>query len=349
MNSARLGTRGAGVIAARMKLARLFAATEEEARELALNLEESPVFKRLKLSGVVRLAEFPRARFAAKQFAGCGVKLSAGSGLGGLIDGNGEIVKLIQRVGRENFEKWFLRSEASEATAAEECDLTLVEARRLREFVDKVYIQAEFDSMGVEPQAPPEKFYSAVAGITIENGRPVLAFFNREVWKGKYSVDSQRFSEYLSSLSGPEAEKAQSLMRRLEFIEQRKTTLYRLLELLLKAQEAYLVSGDPEKRKPLTQRDLSREIGTDPSVLNRLVSNKSVQLPWGLEAPLVVLIPSAKDIAKELLYGVIETNQGRSDEKLRQLLEERHAIKLSRRSIAQYRKELEAQNNRAGA
>jgi len=323
-----------------LKLAQLSSMSEAEFAKTQEELESSRVFLLLKAAGVIHSSEFPHARFAAKQFAGYGVRLSVASGVPALIDGNGEVVGLIQRIGQEKFEACFLKGETSDVAAAEECDITLGQTQQLRDFVNKVYIQAEFEHPGTEP-AVPAQAYSAVAGISVENGRPVLSFFHREIWKGQYAVNQQKLAEYLNAISDDDKKKAESLVGKLEFLERRKTTLYRLLELLLGKQAVYLMSGEPKDRKPLTQRELARDIGVDASVLNRLVSNKSVQLPWGLEAPLMTLIPSAKDIAKELLCGLMETNPGLTDDRLRQLLEEKHAVTISRRSVAQYRKELE--------
>ena len=322
-----------------MKLARMMSISESEFAATQDKLEQSLLFSLLKIAGVICLSEFPRARFAAKQFGGYGVKSSV-SGIGGLIDGNGDLVKLIQRVGQEKFETWFLKSDASEVEVAEKCDLTLDEIRKLRDFVDKVYIQSEFEQTGSEPSAQPEQVLSAVAGISIENGKPVLSFFHREIWKGQYAVNQQKLAKYLHAVPADDADKAKTIISKLEFLERRKTTLFSLLEILLKEQKTYFISGEPSKRKPLTQRELSRDIGVDPSVLNRLVSNKSVQLPWGLEAPLSALIPSAKQVNLELLYKIIEAKPDFTDEQLRKEMESRHSVKLSRRSIAQYHKEL---------
>jgi len=81
-------------------------------------------------------------------------------------------------------------------------------------------------------------------------------------------------------------------------------------------------------------------LGVDPSVINRLISNKSVQMPWGLEAPLSVFFPSAKDINREKLDELAHANPGWRDEDLRREMDRRHGVMLSRRSIGQYRQEL---------
>jgi len=110
----------------------------------------------------------------------------------------------------------------------------------------------------------------------------------------------------------------------------------------------YLRSGDPARRQPLTQRGMAGKLGVDPSVLNRLISNKSVQMPWGLQAPLATFFPSAKDINRERLYVLAGESPGQTDAALARELARVHGVRLSRQSIAQYRKELSMGECRRG-
>lgn len=332
--AARTGT--SAVIQGRMKLARLMEMPEAELEDLARRLEGSPLFERLSLAGILRSSEFPAARFAARRFAGYGLRMS-GSGLPELMDGNCDLVRLMQGMGQERFEEWFLGEKSfSDDERARNCGITVEEARLLREFADRAFIQGEF-----ETSAPaPEKVFSAVAGIEIEGDKPVLAFFHREIWKKRYSVDQERLAQYLAAMAPVEAGKVRNLLHRLDIVEQRKTTLYRLLEEILRSQADYLRTGEPERRQPLTQRSLAASLQVDASVINRLISNKSVQMPWGIETPLETFFPSAKDINRERLYVLAGEHPGLSDTALARELERVHGVRLSRRSIAQYRKEL---------
>ena len=74
-----------------------------------------------------------------------------------------------------------------------------------------------------------------------------------------------------------------------------------------------------------------------PSVLNRLISNKSIELPWGLETPLKTLFPSRKSMLLERLHGLIREYPASTDDELRVLIARMYGAKLSCRSIAQYR------------
>ncbi|MEK7287703.1 MAG: hypothetical protein AAB091_03995 [Elusimicrobiota bacterium] len=76
------------------------------------------------------------------------------------------------------------------------------------------------------------------------------------------------------------------------------------------------------------------------SALNRMISNKAIQMPWGLEAPIKTLLPSAKTCLKERLYSLALAKPGLTDKKLAFELWLQCRARLSLRSIAQYRKEL---------
>jgi hypothetical protein len=319
----------------RMMLAQLMELPEAGLESLAQDIEASPLFFRLASARVIISSEFPCARFAARRFAGRSLRLS-GSGLPELVDGNCDLARLMQDVGRERFEKWFLGdAPLSDEERARGCGISAEQARKLREFMDRAFILGEFETAS----AAPERVFSAVAGICMESGTPTLAFFHREVWKKSCRIDKERLTECLSTLSADDVGKAKDLVRRLEAMERRKTTLYRLLEEILKVQANYLSTGEPGRRQPLMQRDMAKTLGVDPSVLCRLISNKSVQMPWGLEAPLGVFFPSAKDINRDRLYVLACAQPGLTDAMLTRELERVHGVRLSRRSIAQYRKE----------
>ena len=63
-------------------------------------------------------------------------------------------------------------------------------------------------------------------------------------------------------------------------------------------------------------------------------------MPWGRQAPLKTFMPSGKLLARDYLYDLAVAMPDFSDEGLRAEMERAHGLKLSRRSIAQYRKEL---------
>lgn len=336
-----MGLRAAAKTGARLqgmlKLARLLEAPESELAEAVKRAESTPLFQRLLAERVVRVDPFPEARFSARRFGGWGLRTSS-EGLPQLLDGRDELLELMRRIGQEDFEACFLKGEGlTDAERARRCGISVADCVRVRDFLDKVYVQEELEG----PAAPaPARTFSAVAGIALEDGKPVLGFFNRDIWKGRYAVDETRLSELLRRVPPGDARRLEALLKRLSFFDRRKSTLYRVLEEVVAAQAAYFASGDPGARRPFSQKELAGLVESDPSVINRLVAEKSVQLPWGVEAPLKALLPSAKTLLRDRLYDLAAARPELSDEELRRALAEKHGALLSRRSITQYRAEL---------
>jgi hypothetical protein len=321
-----------------MKLARLLELPERDLERRVREIESGEVFRSLMEAGVIALETPSHARFAARRFAGHGMRTSV-EGLPELIDGNGDLAQLMMRVGQDLFQECFLGEAAlPDKERARACGLTLDEVRRLREYVDRLYVQEQFESAASSPA--PETTFSAVAGIAIEDGKPILGFFHRDIWDKRYRVDVEKQKEWLSSLAARAARRADTLLRELEFIDRRKTTLYRVLEALIAEQADFLVASDPERRRPLSQKSLAERLNIAPSVLNRLIANKCVELPWGLESPLGAFVPSRKSLSLGRLHDLARLNPGLSDEGLSAALNESYGVALSRRSIAQYRKDL---------
>ena len=335
--TASTGARTSAALLGALKMAQTAEMPEEEFEKLIKELEGGRVFQLLKTSGAINLSEFPSARYAARKYAGYGLKTTAAD-MPELADGSGDLVALIQGVGQEKFEACFLKDAVmSDIERAEECDISVKDAERLRDFVNRAFIQAEFEG---KTEAPAAKVYSAVAGIELDDGEPVLAFFHREIWKGRYKVDADKLAQLLPGLDQAERRRAENVLKKIEFADKRKTRLYRALEILVSVQAEYLTTGDPSRRRPLSQKTLAKNLEVDPSVLNRLISNKSIQMPWGLEAPMEVLMPSSKKVNLDRLYTIAAEKPQLSDNLLREELRSRHGVDLSRRSIAQYRKDL---------
>ncbi|MFI5363167.1 MAG: hypothetical protein ACHQ49_14465 [Elusimicrobiota bacterium] len=330
-----------------MKLARLMEMSEGDFEARVRELEGDAVFRRLVATKVVSVQPYDGAGFAARRFGGWGLR-TASDGLSSVLDAQGEMAELMRRVGRERFEECFLHDHDAaydDAERARLCGISREEAVSLRELVDRLYIQSEFD--GASSEAAPSKTYSAVAGVVVAGGRAELAFFNREIWKGRYRIDEPKRRSLLGEMSAADAKRAERILRDLEFLDRRKTTLYRLLEFALEVQTRFFASGDPGQRRPLTQREAADRLDALPSVLNRLISNKSIELPWGLETPLKTLFPSRKSLLLDRLHDLIRERPASTDEELRALLARAHGAKLSCRSIAQYRAELGLGSSRA--
>lgn len=332
-------------VQAGIKLARLMEMPEKEVAGRVTELEAEVMFRRLLRAQVIAVQPYANAAFIAQRLGGWGLR-TASEGLPASLDGDGDLARLLRKVGRRRFEECFLgEGGLPDVEISRRCRITRQDAARIRELVNSLYIKAEFEDSAHTP-APP-KVYSAVAGVTLNAGRPGLAFFNRPIWKGRYQVDEGKLSEHLSRLSPPEARKVEALLRELRLLDRRKSTLYGVLESLLDRQAAFFASGDPDARQAVTQREVAGQLDVSPSALNRLISNKSVELPWGLQAPLKTLMPSRKSLIRDRLDALLREFPAATDAELSGMIRRLFGAALSCRSVTQYRAELGLPNVRS--
>jgi predicted nucleic acid-binding OB-fold protein len=322
-------------LAAGIKLARLLEAPEAEIAQRVRLLERGPLFERLVSTGVVSVEPYTDARFAVRRFAGYALR-AGDSGLSEALDGNSEEVQLMLRIGRERFEGVFLRDERlTDRQRASACGITEVQARKLRGLVDRLYIQGEF--AGEAQPGAPVTVFSSVAGIAVEAGKPILAFFHRDIWKGRYRIDADRRAALIGALRPDEVARAEALLRELELVDRRKSTLYKILEIIVEEQQDYFVSRDRDRRRPLLQCTVAARVGVSGSVVNRMVSNKAVEMPWGIEVPLKELLPSRKRILSGRVFSMKAEHPKLTDDEIREKFHQRYGVALSRALIFQYR------------
>lgn len=150
-------------------------------------------------------------------------------------------------------------------------------------------------------------------------------------------------SEYISK-------KLSAAMKLIKSIEQRRNTIYRVVEAILEHQAEFFERG-PMYLKTLTLRDIAERIGVHESTVSRAVSGKYLQCPHGIfeikyffqsgvssEMGESVSSESIKKIMKELVDRE-DPKKPLSDQ---QLMEELNqiGIMISRRTVAKYRDEL---------
>ncbi len=329
--SPRMRTLGA------IKLARLLKASETEFESEIKKIESAPLFQKLLTEGIIQIIPYAGAAFRTGKIEGPSPRSS--DGLPEILDGKGEMIPVIQKIGQEHFERYFLGDENfSVAETSLACGITLDEAVRLKELVNRLYIQSEFESPS--DNSEPRTVFSTVARIEIAGGRPALAFFNREIWKGRYQIDANKRSALEKSLPPGESTRLERMLRQLEILETRKSTLYRVLEALIAEQAEFLVSGDRNRLHILTQKTLADRLDINPGLLNRLISNKAVQLPWGLTAPLKLFFINRKAVLKNELCGLMASRSRLPDRELARIIRDLFSHEISRRTVAQYRLEL---------
>ncbi len=141
----------------------------------------------------------------------------------------------------------------------------------------------------------------------------------------------------------------------IKILRQRQETLLNVMTAILQIQKEYFRTEDVYNLKPMMIKDIAALTGYDLSVISRATNNKYVATPWGI-FPLRFFFSDSigeqadengEDVAEVLTNRKIEAEitalvdaedkkHPLSDEKIRQLMEER-GYEVSRRTVAKYR------------
>ena len=157
-----------------------------------------------------------------------------------------------------------------------------------------------------------------------------------------------------STLTGEERSYIRSKIRRaiwlFRAVEQRRLTLYRILETVLSYQKDFF-EGGPEKLHPLTMETVASGLGIHESTVSRALANKYVDTPYGVH-PLRLFFSSgvadqgqgrSKESVKRTIAGMVSRenpDQPLSDGQICEFLR-RDGLRISRRTVAKYRNEAE--------
>jgi len=185
--------------------------------------------------------------------------------------------------------------------------------------------------------------YSKVASVDRDVEGFVISYFSPSFARGHYLVNYERFEELSRSgaFSKDEAREARQLFRKLELINSRKDTLNQVLQGIVDKQALYFQTSDSRSLLPFSQKELAKRVGLAPSSVSRAIKGKSIDTPWGEEVPLKHFFPRPKRFRKELLRQLLEgDDELSSDEIIRTRLWEKFGVSVSRRSVANLRKEL---------
>ncbi len=146
-------------------------------------------------------------------------------------------------------------------------------------------------------------------------------------------------------------EKMRSALWFIRSIEQRKRTLVKVAESIVKVQRAFLDHGISNLR-PLTLREVADDISMHESTVSRVTTNKYVQTPQGLFELKYFFhrgVPSTggdsvsslrvKDLVRRYLTAE-DSQKPLSDQKIVEILAKVHGVEIARRTVAKYRGQL---------
>ena len=331
----------------RLEQASLLEMPEEEFNKLIIEAEDSPLFKKLsRKERIIRYQRYPKTDLSPR-FYQLNEEIAAGTGIldiESLLSDKEDLIRRIKKIGRENFERYFLypEPEVSVEEVARDCNLELAEVEKMNSLINDFSIMSEF----YNPSALSSEHgihYSKVASVERGAEGFIIGYLSPSYARGRYSIDYEGFEELRGSgaITGAEVKEIRQLFKRLELINSRKDTVTRILQGIVEKQVPYFESGNVKAVLPFSQKELAERIGLVPSSISRAISGKSLETPWGEEKALKDFFPRPRMFRRELIRQLLETGEEfPSDEAIKAKLEQKFGVSISRRSIASLRKEL---------
>ena len=231
-------------------------------------------------------------------------------------------------------------ADANEVAARFGC--SLLEAEEVLEAADRVYLVQSYEEAGAKSRPQPSfSTQSQVSGsdapvawVEIIDDKPSIQFSQDSVYAQRYHirVPDKNKPKTDAPTDAETVELARELLMRARLINQRLSSLSRLITSLCAQQIDYLKSGDARQLKPLAQADLAREMGEHPSTVSRLIRNKTIETPWG-RVPLLYLCQSKTDVVARLIGDFPKL----TDQQMVSKLREEYDCEIARRTVAYHR------------
>lgn len=346
------------ILKGRMRLAEFMDLPEYDFQKLIKEIKNEPLFKRLVApeAKVIRRKKFPGTSLAKFRTIPLDPSVTPSTDtltVQSFLAEEKDLLSTIKELGVDRFKEYFL-DRVSEITLEEivgKCDLTVEEVKKINNFVDRFYLQAE-SSQSPQEVRTAKIYYSTIASIEKEENGFSIGFFSAPMVEGRYIINFDRFEELKKAeeFDKNEIKKIKTLLDKLRLINSRKTIIYQIVQSIVETQRHFLESEDFRDLEPFTQACLSEKIGVDASLISRAINRKAIRIPQGREMPLKTFFPSKKETGKELVRQIIaqeETElQNRiikkpySDGQIQKKLKEDHSISISRRSVSEWRLDL---------
>lgn len=138
----------------------------------------------------------------------------------------------------------------------------------------------------------------------------------------------------------------------IEAIKQRQQTLYLTMRAIVDFQEAYFLSGDERKLKPMILKDIADLIDMDISTVSRVANSKYIDTPYGTKLVKSYFSEGMKnekgeDVSTREIKKIVEQlihkedkKKPLTDDKLALILKEK-GYPIARRTVAKYREQLD--------
>ena len=320
----------------------------EFAREIE-RIEKDPLFQKLFFGdqsnpGVIRRQRWPNGRFTGS-FYEVNEATTAGGERVKVEEALGERAALlpkIRKMGQEAFEKYFIHADEplSLAEISKRTGVGLEHVRAIHDMLLELGAQAEFSLP--KRTSGLARSYSCLARLTVADGKPEFEFFSPHWARGLYQVRYDLLEQWKmhGRLEGDERRQVTKLLKRIETVNLRQSTVFRIVESLSALQAEFLEKKDNLCLRPISLRQLAHRLDLAPSTVSRALAGRSVLLPWGKEVPTITLLPGRRRVLREIVADWLQTGADATDAALAERLRTERGIKVSRRTVNAVRNEL---------
>ena len=244
----------------------------------------------------------------------------------------------LYEITQSEFVQYFMSDNSDPELITDALGIPQIAVREIVELVDRVQIASSMQVTVDDTPSKPSTTHETEVIATIQRfddpPRAEIHVASGVEYNSRYRLEPVD--------SGADEDGAQ-LADVLRLINQRKSLTFRVLMFLYEYQYRYFVSGDALYLKPLTQADVSKDLGEQESTVSRILRHKNVDTSDG-SFPLKFFCQSKGEVLqrlisvrerRELISG--ERKKPYNDAELAEILEREYDTKIARRTVTYYR------------
>jgi len=345
----------------RLRMADWIEMPEREFAHEIEKIEKDPLFRKLffggsNLASAIRRERWPAGRLSSgfyeinDQIVAGGERVKVEEGL----ESKAGLAAKIQKMGREAFERYFVHAEEplTLQEIAKRTNMSMDDVLAIHDFLLEIGAQEEFQAPASASGPAPARGSVCLARLTVEGGEPGFEFFSPHWARGRYQVRYDLLERFKDggTLDSEERRHLPHLLKRIETVNLRQNTLYRIMESLGRLQLEFLQNRGDARKRPISLRQLARRLDLAPSTVSRALSGRSVRLPWDDEIALIELLPGRRRVVRRIMADWFSAGAGElTDAALADRLLKEFGIRVSRRTVNAVRHEVASRKGKAAS
>lgn len=263
-----------------------------------------------------------------------------------------EIIAKIQRGGIDLFSYYFLNGEGTIAESAAAFELSLDQAKKVHDLVDRTFVLDQTGSdMGSWSSSQPGFKSEIVARVYFRDPDLQVEYFRDNY---RYQVNEEKINQFIKKnrISGNRLREIRDLQKKMYLVNSKLDLINRVVDVVVDRQSEFLKTMDVEKLKVLTEKSVAEILGVDPSWVCRLIGGKNLKRYIKCQGKLISLRDFfitrsrlRKKIGMKILKEVLKKRENNNlsslpDREIVRILKEDYNFLVSRRTLNNWRREI---------